>query len=97
MSNRLLERRLRGIARRMAQVREEIAVADEQLEHFTTDADDARIRALVSETPISDVEHRQAERHAAAMARHREELIETLARLEGEQDALLDKLSARKG
>jgi hypothetical protein len=97
MSNRLLERRLRSIGRRIAQVREEIAVADEQLEHFTTDADDARIRALVSETPISDVEHRQAERHAAAMARHREELIETIARLEREQDELLDKISARKG
>jgi hypothetical protein len=97
MSNRLLERRLRGIGRRIAQVREEIAVADEQLEHFTTDADDARIRALVSETPIADIDHRQAERHAAAMARHRDELIETIGRLEREQDELLDKISARKG
>jgi hypothetical protein len=97
MSNRLLERRLRGIGRRIAQVREEIAVADEQLEHFTTDADDARIRALVSETPISDIDHRQAERHAAAMARHRDELIETIARLEREQDEILDKIASRKG
>jgi hypothetical protein len=97
MSNRLLERRLRSIGRRIAQVREEIAVADEQLEHFTTDADDARIRALVSETPISDIEHRQAERHASAMARHREELVETIARLEREQDELLDKIASRKG
>jgi hypothetical protein len=97
MSNRLLERRLRSIGRRIARVREEIAIADEQLEHFTTDADDARIRALVSETPVSDVEHRQAERHAAAMARHRAELVETVTRLEHEQDELLDKLSAGKG
>jgi hypothetical protein len=97
MSTRLLERRLRSIGRRIARVREEIAVADEQLEHFVGDADDARIRALVSETPISDVEHRQAERHAAAMARHREELVETIRRLEHEQDELLDKLSARGG
>jgi len=31
------------------------------------------------------------------MARHREELVQTIARLEREQDDLLDKLAARKG
>lgn len=71
-------------------------MADEQLAHFTDDADDARIRALVSETPIADVEHRRAAGHADAMARHRAEIADAIARLELEQDELLDKLAARR-
>lgn len=91
-----LERRLRAVNRRLAQVRADLSVADEQLLHFTDDADDARLRSLVSETPLAGVEHREAERHSQAMARHRVELIELIARLEAEQDDLLDKMSARR-
>jgi hypothetical protein len=50
---------------------------------------------LVSETPLADVEHRDAERTSSAMARHRAELVDRIARLEAEQDALLDQFSAR--
>src|SRR5690606_35065330 len=59
-------------------------------------ADDSRIRAMVSETPLADEEHREAERTSSAMARHRQALIETIARLEAEQDELLDQLSAKR-
>jgi hypothetical protein len=73
-----------------------LAVADEQLAHFADLADDSRIRSLVSETPVADEDHRQAERTSSAMARHRAELVERIARLEAEQDDLLDRFSARK-
>jgi len=90
-----VERRLRAVGRRLAKLRGELAVADEQLAHFADITDDTRIRSLVSETPLADVEHRDAERTSSAMARHRAELVERIARLEAEQDDLLDRFSAR--
>jgi hypothetical protein len=91
-----VERRLRTVGRRLGALREELAIADEQLEHFAALSDDTRIRSLVSETPVADEEHRQAERTSAAMARHRAELAERIERLEAEQDELLDQLTDKR-
>jgi hypothetical protein len=92
----LIERRLRMLSKRLAELRAEVAVADEQLAHFTDDADEARIRALVSETPLADSERRDAERHSDAMGRHRDDLLARIQRLEAEQDELLDRLAERR-
>jgi len=91
-----VERRLRLVGRRLGSLREELAIADEQLAHFSDLTDDSRLRSLVSETPVADEDHRQAERTSAAMARHRAELVERIARLEAEQDELLDRMSGRR-
>lgn len=91
------ERRLRSISRRLARLREEVSVADEQLAQLGDESDDARIRAMVSETPLAASDHREAHRHHQAMVRHRQELVDTIARLEAEQDELLDKLTSRRG
>lgn len=80
------------VGRRLGALRQELAIADEQLAHFADLADDSRIRSLVSETPLADQEHRDAERTSSAMARHRAELVERIDRLEREQDDLLDRL-----
>ena len=88
----LVERRLRAVGRRLGALREELAIADEQLAHFADISDDSRIRSLVSETPLADQEHGVAVRTTAAMARHRAELVEQINRLEREQDDLLDRL-----
>jgi hypothetical protein len=48
----------------------------------------------VSETPVADHDHRQAERHADAMRRHRAKVEAEIARLERDQDALLDQFVA---
>ena len=92
----LLERRLRSVGRRLVSLREEVRIADEQLAHFAEVSDDTRIRSLVSETPLADQDHREAERTTAAMTRHRHDLCEEIARLEAEQDDLLDRLSAKR-
>jgi hypothetical protein len=92
MSRSLVERRLSEVASRLKQLREELSVSDEQLLHLAGEADDARLRALVSETPVSDREHQDAQRHADAMARHRAQVAEEIARLEATQDELLDRL-----
>ncbi|HEX9683574.1 MAG TPA: hypothetical protein VGA13_10865 [Acidimicrobiales bacterium] len=95
MSRRAVERRLRQVGAQLKNLREELAVADEQLAHLTEEADDARLRALVSETPGADKEHRDADRHAEAMRRHRDEVGAEIVRLESTQDDLLDELTAQ--
>jgi hypothetical protein len=97
MSRTLLEQRLTDLSERLAHLRRELSVADEQLAHFAGEADEARLRALVSETPLADREHREAQRHADAMARHRSDLAGEIAELEAAQDELLDKLIAETG
>lgn len=94
MAKSLLERRLSELSDRLRQVRSDLGIAEEQLAHFAEEADDARLRALVAETPLAEQIHREAERHAAAMRRHREELAAEIRQLERAQDDLLDRLTA---
>ena len=79
-------------AERLRQLRAELKVVDEQLGFLNEAADEARLRALVSETPLADREHREAQKHAEAMTRHREQLAAAILELERSQDELLDRL-----
>lgn len=92
MSRKLVEQRLVEISGRLRRLQDELHVADEQLDHFANEAEDARIRALVSETPLAEREHREADKHATAMRRHRDEVLAEIARLETTQNELLDRL-----
>jgi hypothetical protein len=92
MSRRLIERRLTEVHRRLQRAREELAVIDEQLAALADAADETRLRSLVSETPIAEVEHRDAQRHADAMARSRATVLQSITDLERTQDELLDRL-----
>ena len=94
MSRSLVERRLAEVGTRLKQLREELAVSDEQLGFLAEAADDARLRSLVSETPVADREHQDAQRHADAMHRHRADVLDQISRLEQTQDDLLDRLTA---
>lgn len=94
MSKAMVERRLIETGDRLKHLREDLRVADEQLAHLASEADDARLRSLVSETPLAGREHRDAARHADAMQRHRDEVAAEIARLERHQDDLLDELTA---
>ena len=87
-----MERKLSEASERLKRLRTELRVADEQLMFLTEAADEARMRALVSETPLADKEHREAQKHADAMARHRSELAADVRELEVAQDELLDQL-----
>ena len=88
----MLERRLTDVAHRLKQLGEDLRIADEQLRHFVDEADDARLRATVSEAPLAQREHQDAQRHADAMSRHRRDIAEEITRLERTQDELLDQL-----
>lgn len=92
MSRQVIERRLAEIAGRLAELRQELAIADEQLAALDDIADDARLRSLVSETPLAGHDHRETQRHADAMRRHRDEVVKEIAGLESTQDELLDRM-----
>jgi phage gp37-like protein len=94
MGSWLLERRLSQNVARLKSLRAELAQIDEQLEVFAGDADDSAIRALVSETPGAAYEANDARKHADAMSRHRQHVVDTIHELERKQDELLDKLNA---
>jgi hypothetical protein len=93
MSRSILQRRLVDVTERLKRVRAELAVALEQQQFLEEECEEARLRSLVSETPLAEAEAREARRHAEAMARHRQTLESSLAELVGEQDALLDRMA----
>jgi len=94
MSKWLTERRLSDVSVRLKRLREELQVIDEQLLFLAEAADEARLRSLVSETPLADKDHRDAQKHADAMARRRDKVVASIGELEKAQDELLDRLVA---
>lgn len=93
MTRSLLERRLVDVSDRLKRLRAELAVAEEQCTVLTAEADDARIRALVSETPLAGIEADETRRHAEAQARQRDALRRSVGELEVELDHLLDRMA----
>ncbi len=89
MQRFLVERRLREVHTRLVRAREELAVMDEQLAAVSEEAEDARLRSLVSETPLAAHEYTEVRRHADAMVRARAALSATVDGLERRRDELL--------
>ena len=96
MSRSVIERKLSEVSDRLRALRDELRVADEQLAFLAETADDLRLRALVSETPLAEREHADAQKHVDAMAKHRATVATELTELERAQDDLLDRLIAQK-
>ncbi|MDQ3680645.1 MAG: hypothetical protein M3378_08925 [Actinomycetota bacterium] len=92
MSRSLIERRLLEVTGRLQRARAELAQLAEQLEFFSDAAEEARVRALVSETPLADREHAEAQKHADAMVRSRAAVVASIAELEHTVDDLLGRL-----
>jgi hypothetical protein len=93
MPKSLLERRLIDVSDRLKRLRAEFAVAEEQCAFLMAEAEDARLRSLVSETPLAEAEAHEMRRHADAQARQRDALRRSISELEREQDALLDRMA----
>ena len=94
MSRDRIERRLRGVGQQLSALRSDLHVCEEQLVQVSDESDECRLRALVSETPLAEREYREAQRHADRLRRHRDDIAVRIARLEADQDALLDRFSA---
>jgi hypothetical protein len=95
MRRSMVERSLRDVHGRLVRARQELAVLDEQLRTLNDTADDARLRALVSETPVAGSDYSDAQRTANAVAKAREALAATIVELERRQDELLMRLGDR--
>lgn len=96
MARSLTERRLVQVNARLKAARQEVGVVDEQLAALAETAEDARVRALVSETPLANKEYQEAQRHADAMSKSRAAMAARIAELERLQDELLDRLVVAK-
>jgi len=90
-----IERRLADVGKRLKALRTDLAVAEQALMQVDYEADDARLRSLVSETPVAQKEHEQARRQVDVTRRNRDELKAEIAKLEARQDELLDEYNAR--
>ena len=89
----LVERRLKANGVRLKSLRQELTELSEQQNQLTDEADDHRIRAIMSESPFDALEAKESGRHADAFTRRRAEIVASIAKLEAQQDQLLDQLS----
>jgi hypothetical protein len=87
-----VERRLSDVHDRLVRARQELAILEEQLLVFIETAEEARLRALVSETPLANHEWQEARRHEEAMTRGRDSARARVEELERAQDELIDQL-----
>jgi ribosomal protein L16 Arg81 hydroxylase len=82
MSSRLHKRRLEDVQRQLSQARESLNVLSEQVAVWNDALEDARIRALVSETPLQAHEYDDLSRHVtvanAEMNRRAEDVRELI-------------------
>jgi hypothetical protein len=92
VGQQVVQRRLTDVHQRLVKARQELAIVEEQLLVFDETADDARIRSLVSETPVANHDWNEARRHADAMRRGRDAVRARVTELERAQDELLSKL-----
>lgn len=92
MSRASVEKQLSELVTRLRSLKEELRVAEEQHLHFADEAEDAKLRAMVSTAPLDKQTYAEAQRHADAMARHRDDLRAEIGKVEAAQDGLLDRL-----
>ena len=87
-----VERRLFDVHDRLARAKSELEVLELQLAALADDAEEARVRALVSETASAEIQWRESRRHAEVMERRRDVARALVADLVRTQDELLAKL-----
>lgn len=83
------KRRLEDVQRRLAAAREGVAVLEEQVAKWNDDLDDARIRALVSETPLQAKEYDDLSRQVSVARAELERRAREVAALVEARDELL--------
>ncbi len=82
-------RRLEDIQRRLVAARESVAVLDEQVAKWREDLDEARIRALVSETPLQAKEYDELSRQVSVATAELERRVLEVSALVRARDELL--------
>jgi predicted nucleic acid-binding Zn-ribbon protein len=93
MRQAALERRIRDLQRRVRVAREELAVLDEQIETLGEEAEEARMRWLVAETPLAEKESSQAGRHLDLAVRARDAVRAEIEQCVADRDRYLAEFS----
>lgn len=88
--------RLTALSGEIAEAETERRILDDQVAFQSEVAEDARIRALVSETPLADRESRIAGDDLARLVRSRDASARRVGELRAEQDALLERMLAER-
>jgi vacuolar-type H+-ATPase subunit B/Vma2 len=89
MSSRLHKRRLEDVQRQLSQARESLNVLSEQVAVWNDALEDARIRALVSETPLQAHEYDDLSRHVIVANTEMNRRAEEVRELVEARDELL--------
>lgn len=84
--------RLRALSAEIAALQTEIQILEEQIAFQSDVSEDARLRALVSETPLADREAQLASGDLARLGRSRDDAQRGLNDLRAEQDRLLEMM-----
>jgi hypothetical protein len=84
------------VQRQIAAAREEVRVLDEQLVVWTEAFEEARLRALMSETPQADHELADVRRHYDVAVKERERRQGEIAQMVQERDRLLREWSPKE-
>jgi hypothetical protein len=89
MGSRLQKRHLEDIQRRLTTARESFRILEEQVAVWNDALDDARIRSLVSETPVQTQEYNELSRHVVAANAEMQRRSNEVRSLVVERDELL--------
>ena len=89
-------RRIEDVQRRIAAARESCRVLDEQLAVWTESFEEARLRALMSETPQADHDFAEVRRHFDVAHRERERREAEIQQMILERDRLLREWSPKE-
>ncbi len=89
MGSRLHKRHLEDVQRVLSVARESLNVLQEQVAVWNDALDDARIRALVSETPLQAHEYDELSRHVAAANAEMKRRAQEVKELTAARDELL--------
>ena len=95
MPQRLLKKKLADTSFSFATTAGRIEGCRRTTRALFDEADEARLRSLVSETPLADQKHREANKHAESMRKHRNMLQTEIERVEALQNELLDQMDSK--
>lgn len=87
-----IHRSLAALNERIAHAREQLRIVEEQILFQMDVVEDAKTRAVVSETPLAERDHHEARSDYDRLIKERERIDREIADLKAEQDRLLDRM-----
>jgi len=87
-----ISERLAALSEEIAEEQTQLRILEEQVVFQQDVSEEARIRSLVSETPLADREAREAADDLGRLIRSRDDALARVAELRAEQDSLLERM-----